>query len=89
MNRAHEIVDQLVENDLAEKAKNIRVADTGFVKEKKEPRKEKKSEVDGQLSFFGSEAESRVAQKIRGLNLSEMTPIAALNILYELQKEIP
>ena len=89
LNRAHEIVDQLVENDLAEKAKNIRVADTGFVKEKKEPRKEKKSEVDGQLSFFGSEAESRVAQKIRGLNLSEMTPIAALNILYELQKEIP
>lgn len=86
LKRARDIVEQLVENDLAEKAKNIRVADTGPVKKKPEPKKE--TVTEGQLSLFGNPEDSIIVQRLRELNLSEMTPIEALNYLYSLQKEI-
>lgn len=86
LKRARDIVEQLVENDLAEKAKNIRVADTGPVKKKTEPKKE--TVTEGQLSLFGNPEDSIIVQRLRELNLSEMTPIEALNYLYSLQKEI-
>ena len=86
LKRAHDIVEQLVENDLAEKAKNIRVADTGPVKKKAEPKKE--SVTEGQLSMFGNAEDSLIVQRLRELNLAEMTPIGALNYLYSIQKEI-
>ncbi len=86
LNRAHEIVEQLVENDLAEKAKNIRVADIGTVKEKK--KETKKDDVDGQMSLFGMLDNSKVTSELRNADLSVMTPIDALNFLYKLQKEL-
>lgn len=86
LNRAHEIVEQLVENDLAEKAKNIRVADIGIVKEKK--KETKKDDVDGQMSMFGMLDNSKVTSELRNADLSVMTPIDALNFLYKLQKEL-
>lgn len=86
LKRARDIVEQLVENDLAEKARNIRVADTGPVHKKAEPKKE--SVIEGQLSMFGNAQDSLIVQRLKALNLSEMTPIDALNYLYSLQKEI-
>lgn len=87
LNRAHEIVEQLVENDLAEKAKNIRVADIGSSKDKKKEVK-KQEEITGQLSMFGMLDNSPVVAELRNADLSAMTPIDALNFLYKLQKEL-
>ena len=85
LNRAKEIVEQLVANDLAEKAKNIRVVDTGAPKPKKAP---KQSEIEGQLSLFGSPQDNHVVEQIRETDLAQMTPIEALNLLYRLQEEL-
>lgn len=85
LDRAKEIVEQLSENDLAEKARNIRVVDTGTAKPKKAP---KQTEVDGQLSLFAVSEGDRVADQIRETDLSRMTPIDALNLLYRLQEEL-
>ena len=85
LDRAKEIVEQLSENDLAEKAKNIRVVDTGVQKPKKPA---KQADVEGQISLFGDTQGERVADKIREADLSQMTPIEALNLLYRLQEEL-
>ena len=85
LNRAKEIVEQLVANDLAEKAKNIRVVDTGVPKPKKV---QKQAEIEGQLSLFGTPETNRVAEQIRETDLSRMTPIEALNFLYKLQEDL-
>ncbi len=85
LDRAKEIVEQLSENDLAEKARNIRVVDTGAPKVKKAP---KQAEVEGQLSLFGAPEGNRVTEQIREADLSQMTPIEALNLLYRLQEEL-
>lgn len=84
--RARDIVEELVANDLAEKAKNIRVVDTGAAKEKKE--KIVKRVDDGQLSLFGlSDSDSHIVDEIRSADLTRMTPIDALNLLYRLQQD--
>lgn len=84
--RARDIVEELVANDLAEKAKNIRVVDTGATKEKKE--KSVKRVDDGQLSLFGlSDSDSHIVDEIRSADLTRMTPIDALNLLYRLQQD--
>ncbi len=84
--RARDIVEELVANDLAEKAKNIRVVDTGAAKEKKE--KSVKRVDDGQLSLFGlSDSDSHIVDEIRSADLTRMTPIDALNLLYRLQQD--
>lgn len=88
LNRAHEIVNQLVENDLAEKARNISVVDTGSVHGKKE-KESKQKDIDGQMSLFGMpDANQQIIDRIRSAELSAMTPIDALNLLYRLQKDI-
>lgn len=83
--RAKEIVSDLSENDITEKVKEI----------SKQPRKEssqtaKKTEKkeDGQLSFFTVDATNQVIEQIKELDLSRMTPMAALNLLDELQRQI-
>lgn len=47
-------------------------------------------EENQQLSLFSevSEAESEALEQLKALNVMEMTPMAALNSLYELQKQV-
>lgn len=61
-------------------------------------RAKKSVEADGQMSFFDlfakqedphvSEQEKEVLDTIRGLDISRMTPMEAMNHLYELQRKI-
>ena len=42
---------------------------------------------DGQISF-GSMSEDRISEKLRAVDLNTLTPIEAMNLLFELKKEL-
>ena len=85
IDRAKEILGQLTENDIAEKAKSIDVS--------KDERTKKKGvhydEVDlSQMSLFDTVDEAKIADEIRALDIGNLTPVDALNTLYRLQNEL-
>ena len=107
LNRAREIVEELSDNDIAEKAKKIDVGSGILGKEHKnreeiseednlkvmesKPLKtlrEKNSEIDNQLSFFGVPAGEDIIMELRDLDINGLTPVDALNTLYQFQKKI-
>ena len=60
--------------------------DKNFSKEKK---KEKLDEVDlAQMSLFDTVKDDDILEELKSVDLSNMTPIDALNKLYELQNKI-
>ncbi len=126
LDRAFEIVDQLVDNDLLQKAKEIEVqgSNTSLL-EGKSVEKKDNSKVDfngnavknknldkdkdnGQITLFdmlsgdnekstqrvgGNESAEdkknlKVIKSIKNADLSRMTPIDALNLLYKLQNQL-
>ncbi len=46
------------------------------------------AQVEDEQISFGSMAESRIADKLRSLDLNTLTPIEAMNLLFEIKKEI-
>ena len=85
--RAKEIVDKLIENDIASVARGIEVDGGAGAKSKK--KKEKLDEVDlAQMSLFDTMGDDTIIEELRNVDLSNMTPIDALNKLYELQNKV-
>ena len=95
LRRAYEIADQLTENDIntagvfKETAAKLSAAEESVdAWERKSTKKSGKKETPGQLSLFG-EAEndySEVVNALKCIDISQMTPMAAMNKLYELQE---
>ncbi len=85
--RAREIVDELISNDIAGRARDIAM-DAVLKKEAKANAKPQKEPLEGQISLFSSVDYSPIAEQIRNCNLTNITPIDALNLLFRLQKEI-
>ena len=88
LQRAYEIADQLAQNDI--NTSGISVAQ----KEKKCTKKNDAKDTPGQLSLF-EETEEDIPDKtkcseamdiLKSIDISRITPIAALNKLYELQE---
>ena len=80
--RAKEIVEELSANDITEVARNISV-DTGSKK-----KKEKLDEVDlTQMSLFDTVRDDDIIEELRNVDVGNLTPIEALNKLYELQNK--
>lgn len=79
ISRAKEIVEELSEHDIAAAARNLTA-----------PKEHNKAEPEfTQLSLFSApELQNDVLEEIRNLDVGNMTPIAALNKLYELQKNV-
>ncbi len=95
LSRAQELVEQLSQNDLAERAREIFRQPSGAGVFTGNPSREsisrpsaEREAAANQLSLFGNSKYSVVADKIRSVNLSKITPIDALNLLYRLQEEI-
>ena len=87
LKRAQELVEQLTQNDLAERTREIfRDAVVPNADESWVPRH--KDAAPNQISMFGNAAYAEIAEKIRELDLASVTPIDALNLLYKLQDEI-
>jgi len=88
LRRAQELVDELAQNDLAEKTREI-------FREMRSPESDgsdwaprHKDAAPNQMSMFQNAACMEVVERIRELNLQGVTPIDALNFLYRLQAEI-
>lgn len=81
--RAKEIVEELIAHDIIEVARNITV-DTGTKK-----KKEKLDEVDlTQMSLFDTVKDDDIIEELRNVDVGNLTPIEALNKLYELQNKV-
>lgn len=119
LKRAREIVAELSENDIADKAKRIaREAASGEEnrtkevqgklssvckeaegtvdgeeKEEKPCRRKRKKDTGAQMSMFdfsggGFHSSEDIMMELREMNLNNMTPLKALNLLYDLQERV-
>lgn len=80
--RAKEIVNELVDNDISEKIQTIAVASNKDTKVKPEHY----DDVDlGQMTLFDTTTDEDVIKELREIDLESLRPIDALNRLYKLQ----
>ena len=83
--RAKEIVEQLLANDITETVKNISV-ETGS---KKHSRKQHLDEVDmTQISLFDTVKDDDIIEELKNIDIGNLTPLDALNKLYQLQNKV-
>ncbi|MGN1166822.1 MAG: DNA mismatch repair protein MutS [Lachnospiraceae bacterium] len=83
-NRAKEIVEELIHADITTRIKDIAVhGSTPKIKTKKY------DEVDlAQMSLFDTVKDDDVLEELKNLDVSNLTPIDALNTLYQLQNKL-
>ena len=85
INRAKEIVEELVNADITARVKEIALQGEN---QKKKPQK-KLDEVDlAQFSLFDTVKDDDVLKELKELDISNMTPIDAMNKLYQLQNKL-
>ena len=87
IDRAKELLDQLTDSDITEKIQNIETkagqgsGKTGKVKHY--------DDVDlGQMSLFETVSDTDVLRELEQIDISNLTPLDALNTLYRLQTEL-
>ena len=81
--RAKEIVANLVDADISKKAKEIAQYGTNQKKTKKY------DEVElGQMSLFDTVKDSDIIEELKNIDISNLTPIDALNVLNSLQNKL-
>ncbi len=82
-NAAKEIVEELVQTDITSRIKDIAVL--GAPK----PKAKKYDDVDlAQMSLFDTVKDDDVLKELKELDLGNLTPIEALNTLYQLQNKL-
>ncbi len=85
IDRAKEIVEQLSDNDITEKVQSIAV---DVKNESKKPVK-KYDEVDlAQISLFDTVKDEDVLEELKEIDVTNLTPLDALNTLYRLQNKL-
>ncbi len=83
--RAKVIAGELSENDISEVVSNITVENA----QQSKPKKKKLDEVDiSQISLFDTVKDDDIIEEIREMDLSNLTPIDAMNKLYQIQSKI-
>lgn len=86
INRAKELVEQLVDTDLTARTREIAGANASAASHKPVP---KPDDVEmSQLTLFDTVREDDIIQEIKDMELGNMTPIDALNTLYRLQTKL-
>lgn len=84
IDRAKEILEDISDNDIMEKVQNISVDQKGTSR--------KAVHYDAmdteQLSFFDTVKEEDIMKEIEELDISNMTPVDAMNTLYHLQSKL-
>ncbi len=85
IDRAKEIVNQLSDNDITEKVQNIEIKVKGDSKNTKK----KLDEVDlEQISLFDTVKDEDVLKELKEIDVTTLTPLDALNTLYQLQNKL-
>ena len=83
IDRAKEIVEELIANDITAGTRKLVVDNSSRKK------KEKLDEVDlAQMSLFDTVKDDDIIDELRNADVGNMTPLEALNKLYELQNKI-
>ena len=83
--RAKEIVNELINNDITEVVRNISVDNST----KKTNKKVHLDEVDlTQMSLFDTISDDDIIDELRNVDIGNLTPLDALNKLYELQNKV-
>lgn len=86
LKRAREIVNELTDNDIVEKTKNMAVG------EKKKQNVVAENKSSAQMSMFDGfgnmPSGNQLLLEIRDMDLNALTPMEAMNKLYEIQKKI-
>jgi DNA mismatch repair protein MutS len=87
LSRADELVDELIDTDIAQRAREIAsYAAVGMQTRKRVPRQD---DVDAnQMSLFETVKDEDVLTEIREMNLSMMTPLDAINTLFRIQSKL-
>ena len=85
IDRAKEILVQLVEADMTEKIQQIEVVQGGPVKKKAVHYDEVDME---QMSLFDTVKDDDILNELKELDISNMTPLDAMNTLYRLQNKL-
>lgn len=87
LDRAKEIVAELTENDIVDKAKNIEVKQAKKTKKAAEPKEEEQqmSIFDG---FANMPSTEDILLELRDLDMNALTPMDAMNKLYQIQQKI-
>ena len=86
IDRAKEIVQQLTDNDIIEKVQSIAIDNKSDARSKKVP---KYDEVDlAQMSLFDTVTDEDVLKELMDVEVTTLTPLDALNILYRLQNKL-
>ncbi|WP_342755872.1 DNA mismatch repair protein MutS [Kineothrix sedimenti] len=84
IDRAKEIVEQLSDNDITEKVQNIAIDNKTDKKTAK-----KYDEVDlEQISLFDTVSDEDVIKELKEVDVTNLTPLDALNTLYRLQSKL-
>ena len=76
-------MQELSEADITTKVKAIHVPG-GHAKKSVKP----EADYNGQLSIFDFPAEDDILKELREMDISSLTPLEALNTIYELQNQI-
>ncbi len=85
IDRAKEIVEQLSDNDITEKVQSIAIDMKGDSKKTVK----KYDEVDlAQISLFDTVKDEDVLEELKGIDVTNLTPMDALNTLYRLQNKL-
>lgn len=84
IDRAKEIVEQLSDNDITEKVQSIEINVKG---EKHKPVKYDEVDLE-QISLFDTVKDEDIIQELQEIDVSNLTPVDALNTLYRLQNKL-
>ncbi len=90
IDRAKELVSQLIGSDITQNIQNIAAASAPSERATKKSRRyQKYDEVDlGQLSLFDTTTDEDVIRELSEVEISTMTPLDAMNTLYRLQNMV-
>ncbi len=82
--RAKEIVEELINADITAAARDITVGG-----KQKKPKKQIYDEVDlEQMSLFDTVKDDDILKELKELDIGTLTPIEAINVLYQLQNKL-
>lgn len=86
IDRAKEIAEQLSDNDITQKVQSIAVDNKG------NERKKQKQVLDdiamGQMSLFDTVKDEDIIKELKEVDISNLTPMEAMNTLYRLQNKL-
>lgn len=85
IDRAKEILDQLIDNDITETIQKIEIK--GSKAEKKKAVKYDEVDME-QISFMATVKDEDIIEELREVDIQAITPLDAMNILYKLQNKL-